>query len=60
MNSTVMVDVELDAAELDAIQEMQLRTWARQHYAPTADRDNRWHPIVLDEMKRKDGEGNGH
>jgi hypothetical protein len=43
-------------AELDPIEEMRLRTWARRHYAPTQDRDATWHPIVLDEMRRKDGE----
>jgi hypothetical protein len=43
-------------ADIDPIEEMRLRTWARQHYAPRQDRDASWHPIVLDEMRRKDGE----
>jgi hypothetical protein len=47
----------LDArAELDPIEEMRLRTWARRHYAPSTERDSSWHPVILDEMQRKDGE----
>lgn len=42
--------------DIDPVEEMRLRTWARQHYAPTDERDNHWHPIILDEMRRKDGE----
>lgn len=43
-------------AEIDPVEEMRLRTWARRHYAPTEERDNGWHPVVLDEMRRKDCE----
>lgn len=39
---------------VDPIEEMQLRTWARTHYQPPQQRDSRWHPIILDEMSRKD------
>lgn len=42
--------------DIDLIEEMRLRTWARQHYAPTEERDHHWHPIILDEMRRKDSE----
>ncbi|WP_437187706.1 hypothetical protein SH668x_001112 [Planctomicrobium sp. SH668] len=42
--------------ELDFIEEIRLRTWARNHYAPQGERNRLWHPIVLDEMHRKDGE----
>lgn len=42
--------------EIDPVEEMRLRTWARQHYAPSDSRDARWHPVVLDEMSRKDQE----
>lgn len=41
---------------VDAVEEMRLRTWARQHYQPVAERDTRWHPVILDEMSRKDQE----
>jgi hypothetical protein len=49
--------LEMDAdVEVDAVEEMRLRTWARKNYAPVEDRDENWHPIVLDEMERKDQE----
>ncbi len=41
---------------VDPVEEMRLRTWARRHYAPAGDRDIAWHPIVLDEMDRRDQE----
>ena len=44
--------------DLDPIEEIRLRTWARQHYAPSEQRDADWHPVVLDEMSRKDRELN--
>ncbi|MCA9055863.1 MAG: hypothetical protein KDA75_18645 [Planctomycetaceae bacterium] len=43
-------------AEIDPIEEMRLRTWARRHYAPSTERDADWHPVILDEMHRKDVE----
>ena len=43
--------------DVDPIEEMKMRTWARRHYAPMEQRDGNWHPIVLDEMVRKDREG---
>jgi hypothetical protein len=55
-----MMALELDVdapSEIDPIEEMRLRTWARKNYAPSEDRDEGWHPIVLDEMTRKDREG---
>lgn len=42
--------------DVDPVEEMRLRTWARRNYSPAEDRDGNWHPIVLDEMTRKDGE----
>lgn len=47
--------LEMDA-EIDPVEEMRLRTWARQNYAPKSERDTEWHPIVLEEMRRKDRE----
>ncbi len=41
-------------AELDFIEELRLRRWARQHYVPAEERDSSWHPVVLDEMDKKD------
>jgi hypothetical protein len=43
-------------AELDFIEELRLRRWARQNYVPPEQRDSSWHPIVLDEMDKKDVE----
>ena len=42
--------------DVDPVEEMRLRTWARRNYSPVDARDGNWHPIVLDEMIRKDHE----
>lgn len=42
--------------EIDFIEELRLRRWARENYVPFPERDTAWHPIILDEMTRKDGE----
>ena len=39
---------------VDLIEEIRLRTWARLNYAVPEERDETWHPIVLEEMDRKD------
>jgi len=39
---------------VDLIEEIRLRTWARLNYTAPAERDDTWHPIVLEEMTRKD------
>jgi hypothetical protein len=41
-------------AEVDFIEELKLRRWAREHYVPRDRRERSWHPVVLDEMRRKD------
>src|SRR5436189_170981 len=41
-------------AEVDFIEELRLRRWAREHYVPGGQRKLSWHPVVLDEMARKD------
>ncbi len=40
--------------EVDFIEELRLRRWAREHYVPNGEREESWHPVVLDEMARKD------
>jgi hypothetical protein len=40
--------------ELDFIEEIRLRCWARENYVASDDRDESWHPVVLDEMRMKD------
>lgn len=58
MNPALMVELEFDeGTDVDPIEEIRLRTWARKNYAPTSEREEGWHPIVLDEMSRKDEEG---
>jgi hypothetical protein len=49
MGSGVLVD-------LDFIQELRLRRWARENYVPSEQRDSSWHPVILDEMSKKDDE----
>ena len=41
-------------SDLDLIEELRLRRWAREHYVPRSQRERNWHPVVLDEMERKD------
>jgi hypothetical protein len=40
--------------ELDFIEELRLRCWARENYVPRDKRASDWHPVVLEEMERKD------
>jgi hypothetical protein len=41
-------------AEIDFIEELRMRRWAREHYVPRDRREATWHPVVLDEMGQKD------
>lgn len=45
-----------EAIENDVVQELRLRSWARSHYVPPENRGDDLHPIVLDEMQRRDAE----
>ena len=40
--------------EFDFIRELRLRHWARTNYVGPSQRRETWHPIVLDEMRRRD------
>ena len=42
--------------EIDFIEELRLRRWARENYVPAGQRERAWHPVVIDEMSKKDGE----
>ncbi len=42
------------STELDLIEELRMRRWAREHYAPSGQRQPSWHPVVHDEMNKKD------
>ena len=55
--SALMMLEQVSSHDVDPIEEMRMRTWARRHYIPAEQRDGNWHPIVLDEMFRKDREG---
>jgi len=52
MRNAVMQQVS--ALDMDFIEELRLRRWAREHYVPSPERESSWHPVVLDEMARKD------
>ena len=41
-------------AELDFIEELRLRRWARENYVPPDQREPSWHQIVHEEMEKKD------
>jgi hypothetical protein len=59
VEASVQTLLTLDAEtvfDVDPIEEMRLRTWARRNYLPSQERDESWHPIVLDEMNRMDRE----
>jgi hypothetical protein len=43
-------------AEVDLIEELRLRRWARENYVPSEQRSRSWHPVILEEMLRKDAE----
>jgi hypothetical protein len=43
-------------SRIDAIEELRLRRWAREHYVVASQRPAHWHPIILDEMLAKDDE----
>ena len=41
-------------AELDFIEELRLRRWARENYVPQDQRQHSWHPVIHEEMDKKD------
>jgi len=43
-------------SDVDLIAELQLRRWARENYVAPSDRNRGWHPVILDEMQRRDVE----
>lgn len=45
------------AAELDFIEELRLRRWARENFVSRDERKASWHPVIHDEMDRKELEG---
>ncbi|MCA9039721.1 MAG: hypothetical protein KDA65_05165 [Planctomycetaceae bacterium] len=49
-------DFPMPTEKTDIVKELRLRSWARQNYVALADRSKDWHPIVLNEMQRRDAE----
>jgi hypothetical protein len=43
-------------AELDFIEELRLRRWARENYVPPGQRKHTWHPVIHQEMEKKEHE----
>jgi len=41
---------------LDLVEELRLRRWARENYAPVDERSVDLHPVILEEMDRRDAE----
>jgi hypothetical protein len=59
MNTAVMVEPAVEeGSSVDPVEEIRLRTWARRHYKPASQREDNLHPVILDEMARKDQENN--
>lgn len=46
-------------SELDFIEELRLRRWARENHVPANERKSSWHPVVHNEMSKKDHELSG-
>ncbi|MFN0196972.1 MAG: hypothetical protein ACKVT0_09505 [Planctomycetaceae bacterium] len=44
------------SGEIDLLKELRLRRWARENYVAINERKSSWHPLVLDEMCRRDAE----
>lgn len=43
-------------SDLDFIEELRLRRWARENHVPSRQRQTSWHPVIHDEMTKKDHE----
>jgi len=48
--------LSLSNIEVDLIEEMRLRAWARRNYCSPESRSSEWHPVVHEEMRRKEVE----
>jgi hypothetical protein len=42
--------------EMDLIEELRMRRWARENYVPPERREQGWHPVIQEEMQKKDNE----
>ena len=48
--------IDAQPADVDLVRELRLRRWARRNYVAAEERSPGWHPVVLDEMRRRDAE----
>lgn len=48
--------IQTTPPHVDLVDELRLRRWARLNYVAADERSRRWHPVILDEMLRKDRE----
>lgn len=55
MDTSAVLDRD-SQQDIDVIDEFRMRTWARQNYMPADDREDGLHPVVVDEMLRKERE----
>ena len=55
---TIVADVAHIAHPLVELREEDIVRWAREHYVPADRRESSWHPVILDEMLRKENERN--
>lgn len=46
----------IEAAEIDFVEEIRLRRWARENYCYAEARMASWHPVIHDEMRRRDAD----
>jgi hypothetical protein len=57
MNSTLALEAgTVLGGDIDLVEEMRLRTWARRNHVASCEREDSWHPVILDEMARIDEE----
>jgi len=42
--------------DLDFIEELRMRRWARENYVAPEERSQKWHPVIREEMEKKDNE----
>ncbi len=41
-------------SELDFIEELRLRRWARENHVAREQRESSWHPVIHEEMEKRD------
>jgi len=52
----MLTTMEPASMQVDPIEELHLRRWARENYVPADVRNESWHPLILKEMRCRDAE----